>query len=197
MDVLTPEFVAFRKIPRLYREAVISEKLDGSNAIVHIADDGTVTAGSRNRWLSAEHDNHGFYAWVQDNKDDLLSLGPGYHYGEWWGRKILRGYGLKEKRFSLFNTTRWTDDVRPSCCHVVPVLWQGPFDIDAVRWTLIQLRDGGSRAAPGYMNPEGIVLFHEASNHLYKVTIEGDGKPKSIWKKEAQACTQKILELEN
>lgn len=36
----------------------------------------------------------------------------------------------------------------------------------------------GSWAAPGYMTPEGVVVFHTASNQLFKVTIEKDESPK-------------------
>lgn len=47
---------------------------------------------------------------------------------------------------------------------------------------LEQLRTLGSYAAPGFNKPEGVVAFHTASGHLYKVTLERDeewkGKPK-------------------
>jgi hypothetical protein len=36
----------------------------------------------------------------------------------------------------------------------------------------------GSRAAPGYMNPEGIVIYHKASQTYFKATIKDDEKPK-------------------
>ena len=57
-----------------------------------------------------------------------MELGVGQHFGEWWGFGIQRGYGLHERRFSLFNTGRWSDPaVRPACCGVVPVLADGDF----------------------------------------------------------------------
>ncbi len=61
--------------------------------------------GSRTRWITAQDDNHGFARWVEGNKQELLKLGAGRHFGEWWGSGIQRGYGLQkgEKRFSLFN----------------------------------------------------------------------------------------------
>lgn len=38
----------------------LTEKIDGTNAQVYIADDGRVVAGSRTRWISPEDDNFGF-----------------------------------------------------------------------------------------------------------------------------------------
>jgi hypothetical protein len=173
-----PPFEPFDKIPRLRRNVVVTEKIDGTNALVYVADDfETIAAGSRTRWITPEDDNMGFARWVQANKEELLKLGPGWHYGEWWGAGIQRRYGLTEKRFSLFNAGRWTDDVRPKCCHVVPVLAQGSAD-SAVEEALNILRTEGSRAAPGFMKPEGIVVYHTASRSLFKVTLEKDESPK-------------------
>jgi len=36
----------------------------------------------------------------------------------------------------------------------------------------------GSLAAPGFMNPEGIVSYHIAGNTGFKKTIEKDSEPK-------------------
>jgi hypothetical protein len=172
-------FVEFPKIPRLNREIIITEKLDGTNGVVHIDENGGVFAGSRTRWITPDDDNYGFARWVQEHADELRTgLGIGTHFGEWWGQGIQRRYGLTEKRFSLFNVHRWTDDVRPPCCHVVPTLYRGPFDQDAVRYQLDGLRSNGSAAAPGFMKPEGVVVFHVPSQNLYKVTLEKDEEPK-------------------
>ena len=174
-------FVGFSKIPRLMREMIITEKIDGTNAQVWISDDlSEVVAGSRHHWLlPGQPDNHGFRAWVEGNRDELLKLGPGHHIGEWWGQGIQRNYGLKEKRFSLFNTFRWSDAaVRPACCHVVPVLYQGLFDTEEIDYQLYLLSLDGSRAAPGFMQPEGVVVFHVAGNLLFKRTIEKDEERK-------------------
>src|SRR5436305_1822690 len=99
------EFNAFPKIARLNRECVITEKIDGTNASILIDEDGVVMAGSRTRWITPENDNFGFAKWVEANKSELMKLGVGHHFGEWWGSGIQRGYGLTkgEKRFSLFN----------------------------------------------------------------------------------------------
>lgn len=174
------EFAEFPKIARFSREIIITEKIDGTNAQVWISDDGTeIRAGSRNRWLSYSEDNFGFAKWVLDHRDELLTLGPGRHFGEWWGSGIQRRYGLSEKRFSLFNVSRWADE-RPACCHVVPVLYRGEFDSKAVDECVEGLRQYGSNAAPGFMNPEGVVVFHTAANIGFKRTLEKDEQPKSL-----------------
>lgn len=176
------QFQAFPSIPRLYRDCVITEKLDGTNALVYVGDDGVVMAGSRSRWITPVEDNHGFARWVQEHEDELRTLGPGYHYGEWWGHGInKRQYGLKEKRFSLFNTHRWAEE-RPACCHVVPVIYAGPFATHYVEETLADLRERGSYAVPGFMHPEGIVVYHVAARQAFKVTLENDHQPKGVQK---------------
>ena len=172
------DFQPFPKIPRLFREVVITEKIDGSNAQVFVGEDGTVRAGSRKRWLTPESDNFGFASWVRENEDELRGLGPGRHYGEWWGRGIQRQYGISERRFSLFNTDRW-GAWRPACCDVVPLLYVGEFDGGVVVDLLDSLRRLGSSAAPGFMRPEGVVIYHVAGRCGFKATIEGDRHPKS------------------
>ncbi len=183
---MSVEFQAFDKIPRLKRGCTITEKIDGTNAQIYIPEDGgPILAGSRNRWLTVESDNFGFARWVAEHGERLRALGPGRHFGEWWGAGIQRRYGLSEKRFSLFNTGRWVEHrnapptferlVVPECVHVVPVLYEGPFETAAVDACLASLASDGSRAAPGFMDPEGIVIFHHASRTLHKVTLGDDG----------------------
>lgn len=166
-------FQPFPKLARLSREIIVTEKLDGTNACVYIGEDGTFLTGSRTRWITPENDNFGFSMWAHKNRDELMTLGPGRHFGEWWGCGIQSGYDLSERRFSLFNTTRWAAS-RPSCCHVVPELYRGPMNEDAILKCLRGLQDGGSVAAPGYMSPEGIVIFHTAANVAFKKTIHKD-----------------------
>ncbi|HUW07514.1 MAG TPA: RNA ligase family protein [Williamwhitmania sp.] len=193
------DFQPFGKIARLSREIVISEKIDGTNAIVAIEEgtcvkngglidvnyedvDYVMTAGSRTRWITPEKDNAGFARWVLENANELIKLGTGFHYGEWWGQGIQRRYDLKEKRFSLFNSFRWSDELgnRPSCCHVVPVLYSGLFDTNKIQEILNNLEKNGSYASEGFMKPEGIVIYHSASKQYFKKTIENDASPKSL-----------------
>lgn len=187
------EFIGFPKMARLTRAMSISEKIDGTNAQVFITEltynsaskiifqkDGlTMYAGSRTKWITPEDDNAGFARWCKANAEELMQLGTGQHFGEWWGQGIQRNYGLKEKRFSLFNTHRWTDS-RPACCGVVPLLYEGLFDTKMIELTLEALRVEGSRAAKGFMNPEGIIVFHTAAGIGFKKTLDKDDMPKSL-----------------
>ena len=177
------EFKSFNKIARLSREVVITEKIDGTNGLIAIGENGEFQVGSRNQWLTDDNgnilrDNAGFAKWAVSNRQELMELGVGYHYGEWWGEGIQRGYGMKGKRFSLFNVNRWNVENIPSCCLVVPTLYHGMFSTVVCDEVLDVLREIGSQAAPGFMRPEGIVIFHTAQGHLYKKTLEKDEAPK-------------------
>lgn len=201
----TPDiaFTEFPKIARLSREAIVTEKIDGTNGQIFIGPEGEFLVGSRTRWITPDQDNHGFARWAYEHRDELVAgLGVGRHYGEFWGSGIQRGYGLPkgEKRFSLFNVTRWCEaadeplvipslDPRaevkyqqkaPACCHIVPVLWRGEFNTVPVIHQLEKLRCHGSVAAPGFMNPEGVVVFHTAGNFGFKKTLTKDEAPKSL-----------------
>lgn len=193
-------FNEFPKISRLSRECWVSEKIDGTNATILIKGK-EIFAGSKNRWVTPENDNYGFAKWVNDNREPLMGLGDGIHRGEWWGQGIQRNYGLKEKRLSLFNVSRWClagetprrlvyadpriekyQDVLPACVGLVPVLYRGMFTTNAVEGALVELRMCGSKAAPGFMKPEGVVCFHTAANAGFKKTLEHDEVPKSLAK---------------
>lgn len=177
------QFEGFPKMGRFSRGMVITEKLDGTNAQIYITPEGDILAGSRNRWITPQDDNYGFAGWVQRNAEELIKLGPGRHFGEWWGNGIQRGYGLSEKRFSLFNAGRWTDNPDlPTCCHVVPILFKGDFNSSSVDYWLQYLTHTGSFAAPGFADPEGIIIYHVASATCFKKTIKDDGIPKSMVK---------------
>jgi len=190
------EFKEFTKIARLNRDITVTEKIDGTNASILIINksliiseelwineiivgDFIIRAGSRTRWIQPENDNHGFAKWVKTNAEELVKLGEGRHFGEWYGQGIQRNYGLTEKRFALFNTFKWSDDsVRPKCCGVVPVLYHGLFSQQVILDCLEDLRKNGSKVCP-YMNPEGIVVYHEAAKTYFKITLVNDEKPKS------------------
>jgi len=204
------EFEEFPKIARLKRTVFITEKVDGTNAqikwvpipldqeIAFTSSDPNVIltkttpegiamallCGRRTGWIQREGpDNYGFRAWCIAHADDLFKLGEGSHFGEWYGLGIQRGYDLPDKRFALFNTVRWNPNNpnKPDCCGVVPVLAFGEnVDDDKV---MGDLDAGGSVIAPGYKNPEGIVIYHTASRQLYKRTFKDDG---GKWKKAQQ-----------
>lgn len=174
-------FEEFCKIPRLKRGCVITEKIDGTNAQVHITDEGEFLVGSRTRYITPKDDNYGFAKWAMAHQEELRLLGPGRHFGEWWGSGCQRGYGLLngEKRFSLFNVGRWKDQPLPACVGLVPVLYEGPFSSDIVDAAIENLRVNGSKAAPRFMKPEGIIIYHAAARSMFKVTLEKDEEPKS------------------
>jgi hypothetical protein len=174
------EFTPFPKIARWSRDVVITEKIDGTNASIWINEDKTILkAASRNRWITPENDNFGFAKWVEANKEQLLWLGPGYHFGEWWGLGIQRTYGMKEKVFSLFNTIRFEKNPAPPCCRVVPVLYQGPLHDFTVQQAMDRLKAHGSYAADlGFGDPEGIIIYHTSARTLFKKTFEQDEKGK-------------------
>ncbi len=232
------DFQKFDKIPRLSRDIVITEKIDGTNAQIFIVsyeslfnsynlgdivdqsvidwthgdinnfidkyclsdledqkkkglyedmkDQLFIFAGSRKKWLdvSSKGDNFGFAKWVEANAEELIKLGEGKHYGEYYGKGIQRNYGLDEKRFALFNVGKWEDpELRPKCCNVVPILYRGMFDTEMIGNTLMTLKEYGSKIVEGFMNPEGIIIYHTASGKLYKKTIHNDEKPKEQVKK--------------
>jgi len=178
---LEPEFKKFNKIPRWNRPVIITEKIDGTNAQIYITESGEIFAGSRNKWLTVEDDNYGFASWVCENRNQLLQLGAGRHFGEWWGKGINRGYSSNHRSFSLFNVGKWNNGNIPNCVSVVPtlmVLQEAMHLNDAINECMSNLVEHGSYAAPGFMRPEGIVIYHEAAGQLFKHTMERDDVPK-------------------
>lgn len=208
------EFTPWPSISRLNKDAVYTEKINGTNSAVVIEriapnngeyadwelellgwsgnekvvyDEGgvyLVAAQSRNRFIVPGDDNFAFAKWVYDNSSDLVKvLGEGRHFGEWWGSGIQGGYGLPkgERRFSLFNVKRWENtldwnkghDTLPEL-YMVPVIYKGRFSTQIAEQCILQLRELGSMASPGFMKPEGVVVFHTASGTLYKTFLEND-----------------------
>lgn len=126
------EFRSWGKTPRLFRDIVITEKIDGTNSAVIIEEydqfegdnahfavveyDGkayAVGAQSKNRLIrpGKQTDNYNFAQWVEENAELLArGLGVGHHFGEWWGKGIQKRYGdLDYRVFSLFNTAKYSD----------------------------------------------------------------------------------------
>jgi len=180
---------------------VITEKIDGTNAAIAIqkldeeeqppdnlvaeVKDETevfdtyygVVAQSRKRIITVRDDNFGFAKWVQANAEALFhTLGEGRHFGEWWGSGIQRGYDLPkgEKRFSLFNTPRWRDTDLSGVpgLGMVPELYVGEFSVAKIETLKEDLLFNGSAASPGFLNPEGVVIYHTASRTAYKSTYD-------------------------
>lgn len=178
---MTEEFIPFPKIPRWSTQhIVITEKIDGTNAQVYINEECTeFRCGSRSKWITEGDDNYGFARWCNENRDAILSLGKGQHFGEWYGSGIQRGYGLPTKRFVLFNTLRWgtpeqQERLAQTPIGLVPVLYQGPFSDTKIEECLSDLGTYGSRVVPTWMDPEGIVIYMPGSRSLFKYTLSGN-----------------------
>ncbi len=180
------EFQAWAKTARLSSPVTITEKIDGTNAAVVISSTpfpeafttvgidydviAYVGAQSRNRFITPAGDNYGFARWVAENADQLAHLGPGRHFGEWWGLGIQRGYGQTTKRFSLFDARRYKGD-HPACVGQVPTIATGDFTPDLLEWAIKQLADG-SIAAPGFDRPEGLVIRFSHNNVVFKHILD-------------------------
>ncbi len=215
------ELIKYGKTPRFYREAIVTEKIDGTNAGVFIktcffgesvehdpnrtavvfgsalGDGGLpveeyhVYAQSRNNFITPDRDNHGFSNWVLANAQALVGiLGPGRHFGEWWGKGIQRGYGADRKYWSLFTGSAIRmrkrlagvtdpDLLAEAMEHIglreVPVISTGPFSENLVRTCMDILRDKGSFASPGFRRPEGIIVHHLDAGQNFKVTFGSKG----------------------
>lgn len=189
------EFKPWPKITRIEnkRPPIFTEKIDGTNACVvieqHIVD-GVLTKGAtsdikhcevilenngyrisaqkRTSFISPDDDNYDFAKWVWSNAEELVKLGEGHHFGEWWGNGIQRGYDQEEKHFSLFNTRRWHKDNPnlPLCCKVVPIIRAS--SLEEAKQILIS---NGSFVAPGFMNVEGLVMYEPDTDTCFKVII--------------------------
>lgn len=200
------EFQSWPKTPRLFRDIVITEKVDGTNSAIiikeyeHDDEGGTIAqvnvdgklysvgAQSRNRLIfpGKTTDNHGFARFVEENAERLVELlGEGRHYGEWWGKGIQGRYRVNFKGFALFNTEKhdglytWFRDtsIGDVLVEVMPVLYEGPHSEQKIRETLSELNTNGSVVSP-FDPAEGIVVFHTQSRKVYKVTLDNNDKGK-------------------
>jgi RNA ligase-like protein len=217
------EFEAWPKTPRLSSGGVtITEKIDGTNACVvimpvdhpantvesmngvslvektlndHSVGLWVVGAQSRKRLIFPGQDNAGFAGWVQENAVDLFDLlGPGRHFGEWWGQGIQRRYNMDHKVFSLFNThkwskvaqqrTEWFERARDINMDLVPTLYQGKFSDQAIENALHVLWANGSFAAHQWgqagQDAEGVIIRHQSLGGNLKAFVEDDDVPKSL-----------------
>lgn len=176
---MTPDFESFPDIKKLGKAALfITQKIHGTNAQIYIfqQEDGTLdlACGKRSSWCVPGKDNFGFAEMVYANKQEFIEkLGPGRHYGEWAGPGINSGEGLKKKTFVLFDHWRYPVE-RPLPPHtvVVPVLYEGPFDMSKVEESMNDLRVNGSKLVPGFMAPEGVVV--RIKGERYKVVFQDE-----------------------
>lgn len=180
------EFKEFEKIVKFTGLTMcITQKIHGTNAQIRIYEEELpgsregekiikLQASSRSRDIFVGDDNYGFARWCDTNKAELIEkLGLGTHFGEWAGPGINSGEGLTEKTFCVFNHYRFPQErPLPPNTVTVPVLYQGPYDEQVIRDILLDLKTGGSKLAPGFMRPEGIVI--EVMGKRYKKVFDAE-----------------------
>lgn len=199
---MTTDFEKYAKIPRLRGvRMTITEKIDGTNAqiVVPESPEEPLLIGSRNRWITPGKgtDNYGFAAWVQGKEELFRRLGPGRHYGEWWGIGVARGYGLAERIFSLFNVYRYKEGIPEGTpVSLVPILYQGEYSLTAIEQARQRLVELGSVAAPGFMQPEGYVVRVQGGpgEIVWKFTFDGDGNKGTPSPEEQMQVATDIME---
>lgn len=161
-----------------------------------------VGAQSRKRLIFPGQDNAGFAGWVQSYAVELFDLlGPGRHFGEWWGQGIQRRYGMNRKVFSLFNTHRWhkiaeqrgdwEKHAESLGMTTVPTMYEGRLSDYQIENCLNILRENGSFAASQWGFPgqkaEGIIIRHRDLGGNLKAFVENDDTPKSVSEKVKEA----------
>lgn len=166
------EFKPWAKTSRLESPCVMSEKLNGANGAFMAAKtepteeypfEWAVGAQSRTRLAEINSDQTGIAQWVLRNYESLIhDLGEGYHYGE-----FVKGNGLKEPHFFLFNTGRWQHvDFQTPTLRVVPILYEGEYSQQALDDCILDLETNGSKvlATP----PEGVVVYWKHDGSIKK-----------------------------
>lgn len=187
-DNVHPEFNKWPSIQRLSSETCyITEKIDGTNGVIHVSEDGLVLAGSRERWLSLpdgkpplkKDDNFGFASWVHERAEALKRLGPGYHYGEFHGGSIQRKYGLPTRRWASFEFWRNGEQIHEDV-GFVPLLYEGELVDGLIDNIVAKLNINGSVMYPGFIKPEGVVITFKNMKHAkFKRLCENDRLHKS------------------
>lgn len=201
-------FEKFPSLTRFSHGWTITEKLDGTNAAIVIVPEAeavvyepgsyiTLVAGhyvyaqSRTKLITPgkSTDNAGFARFVQDNAEEIVAkLGEGRHFGEWVGKGVQkRHYNLPNKQFALFNVNRWEGADLPKNVTTVPSFYKNEY-LDNPGQTalecLTQLKEFGSSFGPrdemgqGFVNPEGVVMYHAPSNTAFKKTFDYDEQGK-------------------
>lgn len=139
------EFKRYQHIERFGRSEVrnielgtcyVFPKIDGTNAQVYLRD-GELKAGSRNRELSLEKDNAGFYAEMLENEkiNAYLKKHPAHRvFGEWLVPHSLKTYRDDAwRRFYIFDVCLDKED---GTMEYIPYdiykVWLDEFDLDYV-----------------------------------------------------------------
>lgn len=149
--------------------------------------------GSRTRWITPEDDNFGFARFVYANKAEFIEkLGVGRHFGEWAGPGINSGEGLTQKTFVLFDWWKFpVERPLPPQTVVVPLLYRGAMDAQKIEEVMADLKANGSKLAPGFMRPEGVVV--SVAGVRYKKVFEAE---ETQWKK-GDGTKERIEKISN
>lgn len=95
-------------------DVYVFPKIDGTNSSVWLNDEGNIAAGSRNRELSHENDNAGFYNYIvtDENIKKLLNDNPNLRlYGEWLVPHSLKTYRENAwRKFYIFDVLLHTSE---------------------------------------------------------------------------------------
>lgn len=183
------EFKKFSEIENIGKMFMqITQKIHGSNAqiLIYSKPDGTfdLICGKRTGWCTTDKDNFGFATFVHSHKQEFIDkLGEGRHFGEWAGPGINSGEGLKEKHFVLFDFWKYPPErPLPPNTLVVPVLYSGRFDLNAMETVMADLKANGSKLVPGYMHPEGVVIttLGQRLKKVFKAEETAWTKPKGV-----------------
>lgn len=164
----------YERFPAMFmtgEPVVVTEKVHGANARYTFVD-GTLYIGSRQRWhVPGEHvwdraarTTPGIMSWCEEHPGAVL-------YGEVYGKVQSLTYGYTTKgdvRFIAFAATQggswWNQadlfaDLKRHDVPAVPVLYEGPFDIEALR--AIAEKDSVVAIVPGQIM-EGVVIVPAA-----------------------------------
>ena len=176
------DFHAFPEVEHICKTHMrITQKVHGSNCQIYIyEEDGTkkLKVGTKNRWLSLDDDNYGVCKFVHDNAEFFLQFSLGHHYGEWAGKGINSGEGMKERMLFLFsNPARYEGITFHPNVTFVPEMYNGVLDQSQIEYWMTFLKANGSFIVPGFMNVEGIIA--EINGKRYKKVFK---KEESKWK---------------
>ncbi len=188
-----------KHVDKVLGSVIVTEKIDGTNACLVFEEDGTMYAQSRNRIITPATDNQGFARWAYYHQDELFNiLGPGRHFGEWWGRGIGRKYNMEHNVFSVFNNGRFykTDpgttmdsmSTRAATSSIfdqvsaVPLIYTGEYNSPDMNMAIAELANGSSKAAAAYnvdfKDPEGVCYYFREFDKVAKLVFANPGKHK-------------------
>lgn len=188
-----------KHIDKVLGGVTVTEKIDGTNACVVFEEDGYMYVQSRNRIITPAADNQGFARWAYRHQKDLFHiLGPGRHFGEWWGKGIGRKYDMQHNVFSVFNNgrfyktlpgdpldsmaTRTLDTGIFDQVSAVPHIFSGEYNSPEMNAAIAELANGNSLAARQYNieypDPEGVCFYFREFDKVAKLVFANPGKHK-------------------